>query len=237
MNKTLLTITLLLLVITGTVFGQGKHLFILSGQSNMQGLRPHESFTPAVEAEFGKENIIVVIDALGGQPIRRWYKNWKPLTGNEPVATGNLYDSLMNKVNPAIVDEKIETITFVWMQGERDAREKHGEVYKASLIGLYNQLCTDLNRSDINFVIGRLSDFDMVNIKYPHWTMIRDIQVEVANSNPRFTWIDTDDLNDGVSRKGKEIKDDLHMSAQGYIVMGKRFANDAIELIKRSNNK
>ena len=203
----------------------------------MQGLRPHESFTPTVEAEFGKENVLVIKDALGGQPIRRWYKNWKPFTGNELVTIGDLYDSLMNKVNPAIANEKIETITFVWMQGERDAREKNGDVYKESLIGLYNQLSKDLSRDDINFVIGRLSDFDMVNAKYPHWTMIREIQVEVANSNPRFTWIDTDDLNDGVNRNGKEIKDDLHMSAQGYIVMGERFAIEAIELIKRSNNK
>jgi len=116
MHKTLLSITLLLLVITGTIFGQGKHLFILSGQSNMQGLRPQESFTPTIEAEFGKENVIVVIDALGGQPIRRWYKNWNPLTGNEPVATGDLYDSLMNKVNPAIVNQNIKTVTFVWIQ-------------------------------------------------------------------------------------------------------------------------
>ena len=38
----------------------GKHLFILSGQSNMQGLRPDESFTPAVESEFGEENVIIV---------------------------------------------------------------------------------------------------------------------------------------------------------------------------------
>ncbi len=220
-----------------TSLAQGKHLFILSGQSNMQGLRPHESFTPAVEAEFGKENVIVVIDALGGQPIRRWYKNWKPLSGNEPVATGDLYDSLMNKVNPAIVNEKIETITFIWMQGERDAREKHGDVYKESLIGLYNQLSKDLSRDDINFVNGRLSDFDMSNDIYPHWTMIREIQVEVANSNPRFTWVNTDDLNDGANRKGKEIEDDLHMSAKGYVIMGERFANAAIELIKRSNNK
>ncbi|NOR75237.1 MAG: serine hydrolase [Draconibacterium sp.] len=232
MNKALFTISLLLLLASASVFGQGKHLFILSGQSNMQGLRPHESFTPAVEAEFGKENVIVVIDALGGQPIRRWYKNWKPLSGNEPVATGDLYDSLMNKVNPAIVNEKIETITFVWMQGERDASEKHGDVYKESLIGLYNQLSKDLNRDDINFVNGRLSDFDMANAKYPHWTMIRDIQVEVAESNPHFVWINTDDLNDGVNRNGKAIKDDLHMSAKGYIILGERFANAAIKLIK-----
>ena len=118
------------------------------------------------------------------------------------------------------------------MQGERDAREKLGEVYEKSLIGLYNQLCTDLDRKDINFIIGRLSDFDMLNEKYPHWEMIRDIQVKVAESDPRYAWINTDDLNDGYNRKGKEVKDDLHMSAEGYIEMGKRFADKSIQLIK-----
>ena len=74
--------------------------------------------------------------------------------------------------------------------------------------------------------------FDMFNEKYPHWTMIRDIQVKVGESNPRFGWINTDDLNDGHNREGNEIKDDLHMSAEGYVEMGKRFANESIQVIK-----
>ena len=230
--------TILIICLTAIIMSscnakqEGKHLFILSGQSNMAGLRPEESFTPAVEAEFGIENVIIVKSARGGQPIRRWYKDWQPLEGNEPSAQGDLYDTLMTKINPLIEEEKIATLTFIWMQGERDAREKLGEVYEKSLIGLYNQLCTDLDRKDINFIIGRLSDFDMLNEKYPHWEMIRDIQVKVAESNPRFAWINTDDLNDGYNRKGKEVKDDLHMSAEGYIEMGKRFADKAIQLIK-----
>ena len=54
-----------------------KHLFILSGQSNMQGHRPDEAFTPAVEKALGKSKVIIVQDALGGQPIHRWWKEWK----------------------------------------------------------------------------------------------------------------------------------------------------------------
>ena len=54
--------------------GQGVHLFVLSGQSNMVRLNPNVSFTPAVKAAFGKDNAIVVKDAVGAQPIRRWYK-------------------------------------------------------------------------------------------------------------------------------------------------------------------
>ena len=32
----------------------GKHLFILSGQSNMQGHRPEEAFVPAIKVAFGE---------------------------------------------------------------------------------------------------------------------------------------------------------------------------------------
>ena len=56
----------------------------------------------------------------------------------------------------------------------------------------------------------------------------------MAESKPRFDWINTDDLNDGVNRKGKEIKNDLHMSSEGYVIMGKRFADKAIQLIENT---
>lgn len=214
---------------------EGKHLFILSGQSNMQGHRPEEAFTPAVEAEFGKENVIVIQDALGGQPIQRWWKGWTAPDGTKPAKTGDLYDRLMSKVNPAIKDQKLASVTFFWMQGERDAKMEWGDVYEASLKGLLAQLEKDLGRDDILFVNGRLSDFDMKNAKYPHWTKIREIQVKLADSNPRYDWVDTDDLNDGVNRKGKKISNDLHYSAEGYKTLGKRFTEKAIQLIKAGN--
>ena len=74
----------------------------------------------------------------------------------------------------------------------------------------------------------------MKNEKSPHWTMIRDVQVKVGESNPRFGWIDTDDLNDGINSKGKVVKNDLHMSVKGYEIMGERFAQKAIQLIENN---
>ena len=213
---------------------QGAHLFILSGQSNMVGLNPQDSFIPAVHAAFRKSNVIVVKDAQSGQPIRRWYKKWQPVSGDAPKSTGDLYDRLMRKVNAAIKETKIKTVTFVWMQGERDAREKHGDVYAASLIGLVEQLSEDLGRNDINVVIGRLSDFDMSNKNYPHWTFVRDAQMCVAQKLPRCAWVNTDDLNDGFNGSGEEIKNDLHYSAAGYQILGHRFAQNAINLIQNS---
>ncbi len=224
--------TFALLAMNAGTSDTGKHLFILSGQSNMQGHRPEEAFAPAVEAALGKENVMIVQDALGGQPIQRWWKDWKSPEGEKPESTGDLYDRLMGKVSQAIDGQGLATVTFIWMQGERDAKMLWGSVYKVSLIGLYEQLSADLGRNDVNFVNGRLSDFDLKNETYPHWTIIREIQVEVAESNPRFAWVNTDDLNDGVNRKGASIKNDLHYSADGYKTLGNRFAENALELIK-----
>jgi len=49
----------------------------------------------------------------------------------------------------------------------------------------------------------------------------------------RGAWVDTDDLNDGKNPQGKEIKNDLHYSVDGYKLLGQRFADKAIELITR----
>ncbi len=219
-----------ILFVFSSTAGDGKHLFILSGQSNMQGHRPEEAFIPAVEKRFGKENVIVVQDAQGGQPIQRWYKDWKSPEGEKPKATGDLYDRLMAKVKPAIEGEKIDTVTFFWMQGEKDARMKWGDVYEESLRGLHRQLSEDLGRDDVHFVIGRLSDY--AGKEYPDWEKIREIQVKVAESDPAFAWVDTDDLNDGKNRAGKEISNDLHYSGEGYATFGKRMAEAAIAIIE-----
>ena len=208
-----------------------KHLFVLSGQSNMQGHRPQEAFTPAVESALGKENVLVVQDALGGQPIQRWYKNWKSPDGKRPESTGDLYDRLLKKVRAAVGDHQLKTVTFIWMQGERDAKMKWAGVYEEALRGIRDQLAKDLDFKEVNYVIGRLSDFDMENKRYPHWTKIREIQMAVADSHPKFAWVDTDDLNDGKNRKGKEIKNDLHYSAEGYKTLGKRFAEAALKML------
>ena len=208
-----------------------KHLFILSGQSNMQGHRPDEAFTPSVEKALGEDKVIVIQDALGGQPIHRWRKQWKTPEGKKPAQSGDLYDRLMSKVNPAIKGKKLASVSFVWMQGERDANMGWGDLYEEALVGLHAQLAKDLgkNPKDMAFIIGRLSDFDLNNKRYRHWTKVRKAQVKVADSSPKFFWVDTDDLNDGKNRRGKDIKNDLHYSAEGYKTLGKRFAEACLK--------
>ena len=56
MSKLIFPLILFSMSLTDNVQGKDAlHLFILSGQSNMAGLAPDESFTPAVQNEYGKE--------------------------------------------------------------------------------------------------------------------------------------------------------------------------------------
>lgn len=221
----LLRLVFFLAVAGASSASAATHLFILSGQSNMAGLKPEVSFTPTVKKLLAPDEVIVVKSAQGGQPIRRWYKKWKPAKGDQPKPDGLLYDKLMEAVKKGVGDKKYDTVTFVWMQGERDAKERHGEVYGASFEGLVKQLSDDLGRADLNFVIGRLSDCLNKKPGTSHWMEVRKAQVDVAEKSPRGAWVDTDDLNGP--------RDGLHYTKEGYAELGKRFAEKAAELVKK----
>lgn len=230
---------LLVTMITLPATAGDRHLFILSGQSNMARLDPQRAFLPALVAAFGRENVIVVKHASGGQPIRRWDRHWytrRPASatavpGDSP---GDLYRLLLQKVRDASTDGPFASVTFIWMQGERDAVEQNGDFYAASLRGLIHQLEADLQRPDLNVVIGRLSDYGLTQpgMQRTHWRTIRDAQVGIAESRAHTAWVNTDDLNDGLDREGSRIQDDLHYSAVGYDLLARRFAETAIELIR-----
>jgi hypothetical protein len=201
------------------------HLFILSGQSNMARLKPETAFTPAVEKALGKENVAVIKEATGGQPISRWYQG--PKTGDGK--TGDFYKNILTKVETATAGKTIKSITFVWMQGERDAQQGMADTYSDNLTGLIAKLRKDLKHQDMNVVIGRLSDFAMDK---PGWISVRETQVKIAEADPRAVWVDTDDLND-LKKKGGAVVNDLHLSKEGYVTLGERFAEKALELIKK----
>jgi len=210
-----------------------KHLFILSGQSNMVGLNPDISFAPVVTKALDKDRVLVVKDAHSGQSIRSWCKSNHevppPTSGRVPEVRGKLYGSLMKKVKAAIEGQILQTVTFIWMQGESDL---NNTAYDAYLKELLEQLQTDLAFRDINLVIGRISDCGLDRKKRLEGRLnIRRIQQKFAEAHPRGAWVNTDDLNDR-TQDGK-IFQDLHYTPEGYRVLGQRFAEKAIVLIRK----
>ncbi|MGB0372708.1 MAG: sialate O-acetylesterase [Opitutales bacterium] len=212
--------------------GADKHLFLLSGQSNMARMDPLKSFTPAIREAFGSENVTVIKVAQKGQPIRRWYKGWEfGGTDEDAFEIGDIYDRLMAQLE-GVDTKSYASITFLWMQGERDAKEGLGEFYEQSLRGLIEQLKDDLGRDSLNFVIGRLSDSGFAKGENPAWRAVRNAHVAVADADSRGAWVDTDDLNDGTRKNGKPWKYALHYTDEGYVIFGERLAKSAIQLIE-----
>ncbi|MDO9106523.1 MAG: sialate O-acetylesterase [Methylovulum sp.] len=209
---------------------QKNRLFILSGQSNMVRLDPELSFTPTLKKAFPGENIVVVKVAKIGQPIRRWSKKSIPevtsSAKNVRLATGDLYDVMVRQINAGAIKNTATSVTFIWMQGERDAKDGLGDSYATELRGVIDQLKHDIGRDDLYFVLGRLSDF---GIKMPtlrgEWEKVRNAQVQIAEADSHGAWVDTDDLNGD--------KDELHYTREGFLIFGERLAQAAIKQLAK----
>ncbi len=216
-------------------FKEEKHLFILAGQSNMVHLNPKDRFIPTLITDFGEKNISVVKDAHADRAIRNWFKYWDFNEKSNDQSKGLLYNSLISKVRKVYDKNQYTSVTFVWMQGESDALEESSDMYEANIRGLLYQLSKDLNRTDINCVIGRLSDYGFFDNDYKDWHKIRKIQLALGLADSRNAWVNTDDLNDGLNAQGNIIQNGFNYSVEGYRTLGERFAKKSIELIH--NNK
>jgi len=232
---TFLVVVILLSAVSAGAGEPGKHLFILSGQSNMTG-GLKAGFTRHVEEHYGKENVAVVMQMKSGRGIRFWVKDYKfpdnyrfPGKGVPSERSkrqhGELYGLLIETARNACKGKSYDTVTFVWMQGESDAGRGLGGVYEDSFLRLLGRLKTDLKRKDINFVIGRISDAGLAGPKGEQWRQVRDAQVKLAEKADHGAWIDTDDLNGP--------GDDVHYPGMEAGVLGARFAAKAIELIRK----
>ena len=208
------------------------HIFILSGQSNMAGMNPSLGFEPETKAVFPDAEVVYFKVAHGGQPIRLWVEEWNDIAKKHNLASSvkatayykpilDQYAKLIEKhPNPA-------SVTFCWMQGERDAREKLSAAYSDALKQLISNLRRDLKQPKMNFVIGRLSDFGKPD--YTDWQDVRKAQVALAEADERGAWVDCDDLNDKLKAGVKN--NDLHYTKEGYELLGRRYVRQAKALI------
>jgi len=211
----------------------GKHLFILSGQSNMTGT-VKGAFAARVAERFGKENAAVVIRMKSGRGIRFWVADYRQPTGlglteKKMGSNGMEYKPLIETALAAAKDQSFDTVGFIWMQGESDANNRLSEVYEESFLKLVKQLEKDLDRDDLYFVIGRINDYALSRPDNEHWHRVRETQVKLGKT-PGNAWIDTDDLNGGDVNKPDG---DIHFPREGAVILGQRFADKAIELITK----
>jgi hypothetical protein len=233
-------ITLLALLFPSVLCAETPvHLFILSGQSNMAGMNPRLGLEPEAKLLFPDARVVYFKVASGGKPIRLWVKEWNQIAGKHKLtvttkveggkdASLTYYQPILEQYK-AILEKHPDpaSVTFCWMQGERDAREKLGSAYSDALKQLIANLRRDLGQPEMNFVIGRLSDFGKPGDS--QWQKVRAVQVAVASEDMHGAWVDCDDLNDKLKDGVK--RNDLHYTQQGYELLGRRFVRQARALI------
>ena len=107
-----------------------RHLFILSGQSNMQGLKEKTSVLPELKRLLPGADIQHVKYARGGQPIRKWVKTWDLIARKHKLTQqfndpSEFYDIVLKQAKAKIAEGPFDSITFLWMQGEREIGRAH----------------------------------------------------------------------------------------------------------------
>ncbi len=230
-------VVLAFLAVTLSCSAAETHLFILSGQSNMARLKPERDFLPEAKALLPGAEVLYVKAAFSGKPIRNWLAEWdaladakgldaKAIRAEDKVKGTPYYDRIMTAVKPLLA-RKPASISFLWMQGESDAKRGTEGVYEEALKQLVAKLRKDLSAPKMNVVIARISDFGSKNTKgkiFDGWMVVRKAQEKVVANDPRAALVDVDDCNGP--------KDGLHYPPEGYTLMGQRMARQAVALIK-----
>ena len=236
--KKFIPLILLLATSTSVVDDKPVHVFIFSGQSNMAGMNPETGFVPEAKKLFGGDEVVYIKVAKGGQPICRWVQEWAEIANEkgmdarhrERILKGEgvlFYQPILDQFKELLEKHpKPTSVTFCWMQGERDANGGADAAYKDALKLLIAKLRRDLERPDMNIVIGRIGDYALDR---PSCVAVRKAQREIADEDPRGGWVDVDDLNN--KQINGEVKSVVHYTKEGYELLGRRFARQGYALI------
>ena len=201
----------------------GKHLFILSGQSNMtDGLE--KGFTEVVTGALGKDRVTVVRHCKPGRGIRFWVEDYElpeghPLHGKLKAGNGEEFPKLLAAARSAGDAKSFDT------------NRNLAVAYAKSFAALLTRLKSGLGIAKMHIVIGRISDHGLHGESTEGWKAMRAVQMEIADSDPLGAWIDTDDLNGGDE---KNPQGDLHYPNDQYSKLGARLAEAALKQLRDS---
>jgi hypothetical protein len=231
--------THLILALSMAHAGEPVPVFILAGQSNMDGradpaglpadlpppanvlvftgsdwgqLRPGKQFGP--EISFGP----AMATALGREiGLVKFAKGGTNLAADWKPDGGGCYGLLLKRVQAAVASRQIRLAGLLWVQGESDGKDTAmASAYLDNFVVLVGRLRADFQVPDLPVVALR------VNPPFPHAPAVR-----AALEKPglaRYAWVDGDDL--------AKAKDKLHYDAAGQIELGRRLAKAMVGLLK-----
>lgn len=217
----------------------GDRVFVLAGQSNMQGLgavyqlKPWQKRTPPNVKFYTGGTRSPVPLVRGGrfgpevnfahQLARVFPKDRitliKVAAGGTPITqwmpgTRN-YRAILTQVQHALGFSNNRVDAILWMQGESDATTPHrANRYDGDLKRIISQLRSDLRSPHSLFMIGEVNPLAQ---RFPHVHTVRAKQRLVHNQVPNTQLIPTGGLS--------KNSDQLHYDTNGQLQLGNRFAS------------
>ncbi|MEQ9553737.1 MAG: sialate O-acetylesterase [Coleofasciculus sp. G3-WIS-01] len=193
--------------------------FPFSRVFNGVGFGPEITLGQRIAQELN-ETVALVKYAKGGTNLA---VDWKP--------GGELYSSMMDRVNQAIAEFPIASVNveiagFFWMQGESDAYNLiMANQYEQNLTNFITQVRQDLHEPNLPFVYGKVfltgtqqTPFGI----FRYGDIIRQAQSQVSEQVPGTFAVETSDLS--------QHPDNIHFDSQGLMELGDRFAEEWLSI-------
>lgn len=185
--------------------GMGKREKFACGPEVSLGLRLHKVLG---------EQVALVKYARDGTNLK---EEWK--------VGASLYNNAIARFKQSIFDLQelgynTQIAGFFWMQGESDARDRiGGESYEANLRHFIDGIRQELDTPYLPFILAKIpltSAQITTRGSFPYGDRVRNAQLRVAQNTPHTAVFDTLDL--------PRQEDNVHLTAEGYILLGDRFA-------------
>jgi hypothetical protein len=141
---------------------------------------------------------------------------------------GTLYTNLLKKVRPALAHLKAQGVDFriqgvLWMQGEQDSKNAlSAATYAKNLKHWHERLLADINAAPCPLVFGQVLPHTPAMDRFTHRVELRQSQANLdrdsghGDAYPSARMVSTDGM--------ELMKDTVHYSTAGQLVLGKAFA-------------
>ncbi|MCK5903020.1 MAG: sialate O-acetylesterase [Cocleimonas sp.] len=170
---------------------------------------PEVGFAHSIARAYPHDTHIIIKSVATGSSI----KQWLPGSG--------LYKSTLRQVKLAGIANSPKIEAILWMQGEKDARDKHSATqYEDNLRRFINGLRNHLKSPQSMFIMGEINPDDKA---FSMTKLVQKAQKNIQHSSPNTLLVSTDGLG--------KIFDHVHYNANGQLELGKRFARAYLKAI------
>jgi len=180
------------------------------------GVGPGLSFAQTLAAREPDGLIGLIPCGVGGSKISQWQSG----------VPRSLYDEAVRRVKLALSQGpsgKTRLCGVLWLQGESDSKDNLYSEYQKKLLGVVDNLRTDLGMPDLPFIACTIGSFVETKGNYPRAREINAILLDLPNQRPRTACVDARDL-------AGNIGDNLHYNTESQVVIGPRYAEKYLSL-------